>query len=644
MKTTINFILIISILALTSCRKDEEIKPDLEQDIPENYITTPCEFDASSLEANSTVNINCLLDLKGETVSLPKNINFDFEGGDIVNGKLIFSGGYIDGRLLSSKLEVEGNVHLKDSIFNFYSSRWEIIEGPTSSEIALENNSKLESLMFKISELGGRVFKINKFDAYFEVTKVTSSTSNKNWYPSLEAVNLPDNFTLQMTENTHLRIFPGDKYNREGGAILAVRDGENIVVKGGNLHGDRDERVYSPDDNGLEGSHLFIIHSGRNITVDGVNFQNGSKGTFTIHSFGFSYNDDYNPTEKVVIKNCSMKNSRRMAIALTDGRDIRIEGNTFTNTGHPSPNSDGGEVGYAINIEPVRFRDNDGILKERQKVFDVLIKGNTETGSRGGFLTLTISQDVTVEDNNIGSRLVYNYANGTVIKNNQFSAMGTAADSWAIFCAGSGETVFNNEVFDNNIKGYKIGIVVGSNEAYVHNNEINNCSAGIQVNKAFDAKIHNNKINATGNGIQISNTYNNNVEVKGNTVHTTGNYNLYVTNSNTKDEHKSYKISFIENSFTSTKKVILSNTNGVTFSTNKVEGGIELNNINESLVTANEVKPNESDGIRIIGATNNLTVSNNSIFEPTGAERYVCINNDSDTPNGVNLSNNACNP
>ncbi|WKB81749.1 right-handed parallel beta-helix repeat-containing protein [Cellulophaga lytica] len=644
MKNT-TYLILIFIILNSSCGKDniEDIGNDIVSDVPENTITTPCSFNLSDLTADSTIKIDCLLDLNGQTITLPNNVNFEFSGGDIINGKLIFSNGTIDGRLLSSKLEIEGEVRLASPTFKFYAVRWDIVEGNTASEVALSNTGILEKVFFLTKKLEASTFLIDKLDAFFEVTKTTSTSTNANWYPTLEAVNIPSNFNLKMTDNTHLRIYPGGKHNRKGGAILAVRDAENITVTGGNLYGDRDQRVFSADDNGLEGSHLFYIHSGRNIVVDGVRFQDGSSGTFAIFSIGFSYNPDYNPTQNVTIKNCVIKNSRRMAIALVDGRDITIENNTFIDAGQPSTNTDGGEVGYAINIEPERFRDDNGILKERQKVFDVLIKGNTESGSRGGFLTLTIGQDITVEDNDIGTRVVYSLISGAKIINNRFKAIGTASDSWAIFAAGSGETVFNNEIANNTIEGYSAGIIVGTIDAFVHDNTITNCEAGIQLSKATKSRIYANTITVEKNGIQATNTNNDDIEIKDNTIISSSGFLVYFAQMNNNEEHKNQEVVFDNNFFYGSRALTFSNVNGITFKNNLVEGGLEIGSAKHIEVTNNTIKPKDRSGLRLFNTHLNTVITNNNIYLPTGGKRYLCIENNSTTPNEVYLSDNACN-
>ncbi|GAA3513701.1 hypothetical protein GCM10022393_29390 [Aquimarina addita] len=636
-------------LFFVSCSTDEgvvnEQNPESE---PEPIIITatePCFISDLDIETNSTITIDCLLNLEGQTIEIPEGVTFAFDGGDIFNGTLNFSSaGKIAGELLNSNVEVMGDVQLTSTVFQFVPSRWkeDIVEGETSTDIALKNNTELENLFFWIKELRGTTFKIDAFDAYFEVTKVTSTTTNTNWYPSVEAINLPSDFNLVMTDNTHLRIFPGGNYNLEGGAILAIREASNVSITGGNLHGDRDTRFYSSDDVGLEGSHLVVINSGKNVTIDGVYFENGSKGVFAIQSIGFSFSDHYNPTESVIIKNCTFKDARRMSIALTDGRDIFIDGNTFIDNGLESTNSDGGEVGYAINIEPARTRDESGDLKEYQKVFDVTISNNKESGSRGGFLTATIGQDIRVFDNNIGTRVVYSLVSNTKIYNNTFEAKDWAVDSWAIFCAGSGETVFENEVYDNSINGYSAGIIVGSVGASVYNNVID-CGLGIQLSNPTDAKVYNNSITASGHPIAATNTTINNARIYENTLKANGSFNMYFVNVNKGDEEKDYIFEVENNIFESIKPVTISNTTGLAFSDNTVNGSVQVTNATNVTVSGNTIKPNESHGITLTNAHINVSILNNMIYEPTGADRFVCLNNESTTPIEVELVNNTCN-
>lgn len=600
-----------------------------------------CSFGIDSIKADSDFELGCLLDLKGQTINLPANVRINYNGGDIINGKLIFSGGTIDGRFLNSSLQVEGVVLLKDTIFKFDPDRWEnITEGRTTSGLALKNTLEIERLMQFTKQLGATVFEIDEFDAYFEVTKVTSTTSNQNFYPHKEAINIPSDFHLKMSDKTHLRVFPAE-VSVTNAALVAVYDVANAVVSGGNLHGDRDTRAYPPDENAEVGTHLLLVRSGVNSIIDGVYLEGGSAGGIDINSDGFFINPaDYKPTTNILIKNCTIKDCRMMGIALTDGHNITIEGNIILNTAQPSANSDGGVVAYAINIEPWRMRDEEGNLLEYQKVYDVMIKGNIEKNSRIGFVTVTIGQDVTVSENNSEGRIVYSLASGTRIIGNRLKASPASADKFAIFCGGEGETVFDNEVAGNEISGFSLGIATGTTDTYVHDNTITECNTGIQIQKTFNSIISNNTIVAANMGINATNTYNNNVEVKNNII-TSQRFLIYLTNLNNSVEYTDYRMTFDGNqSILYAKMVTISNANGINFTNNNIKGGIEIGNATNIVVSANTIRPATSDGIRFFNSHTNVSATDNIIYK---ASQFECIRNNSTTPAAIILTNNTCN-
>ncbi len=643
---------------MMSCNKEELfVEPEVEvveedtddtEDVDETETPTDvdtsalCDFTLDDVQPNSTVVINCVLDLGGSTVTLPENVTIVYEGGDIINGTINFSvGNVISGELLNSTLIMGGsNPQLKDPAFDFDPKRWGIVEGVTTSDIAWENNKILQSLMFRVKDFGVTTFKMDEIDAYFEGSRPTPPETN--YYPHREAVNIPSDFNLVMTDNTHLRIQPATINTNEldNGAIFSIRDEDNVTVTGGNLHGDRKVRYFSPNDNGLEGSHLFYIQAGKNITLDGIKFFDGSKGGLSISSIGFTNEPNYNQTRDIKVLNCEFKNIRRMSIALTDGINMLFEGNTFTDTAQPDANADGGEVGYAINIEAARVRDANGVLIEREKVTDIVIRGNTETGSRGGSISVHIGQNVTIEDNDLETQVAYTYTNGTKIINNRFHGA-QSTSNYAIFATGDGETVYNNEVSGNIIKNYNTGIILSSNDIDVHDNVISGGANGIQLSKAINSRVYNNDITASYAGISVSNTWLDNVEIKGNEI-SAGSLNMSFSHSNNKPEHASYTFTVTENILKTSKKVSFSNVNGITFSKNEV-AGIQIGNSSNLTIQENIIKPSDFDGIRLYEGHTNISLLDNTIYEPTGADRFECINNSSTNPSEITDTGNTCN-
>tara|TARA_R110000868_G_scaffold317430_2_gene578261 strand:+ start:480 stop:2483 length:2004 start_codon:yes stop_codon:yes gene_type:complete len=605
--------------------------------------TTPCDYTLATLTANETLKVSCQLDLEGQTIALPANVILEYDGGEIINGALTFSGGKIDGDLLNQNLEVSGTVVLINPTFTFHPERWDIFQGKTNSDRALENTLNLEKLFYITKDLGGSTFTIDEFDAFFETGRITPP-NYINYYPHKEAVNLPSDFNLVMTDNTHLRIQPANAQteNLGNGAVLSVNDGFNVTVTGGTLHGDRDIRYYSADD-GQEGTHLFYIHSGTNVTLKNIKFVDGAKGALSINSRHFTTNPDYIPTNNVKVLNCEFKNIRRMAIALTDGRNILIEGNSFINTGQASANSNGGEVGYAINMEATRSRDENGELVLKEKVTDVIIRGNIERGSRAGSITISIAENITIEDNDLETKVVYSYTSGSKILNNKFTASEESSNTPAIFATGDGDTVFNNEIGGNEISGYSAGINAASYDMNIHDNIIKNCLVGLQIGKVIKLKITNNDINVSRSGIQATNTFADDVEISGNTIAADKNH-IYIINLNSKEgEQDNTGIVFSNNIFTETTMGTISRSRNIVFKDNIVQGGLQVGSSENIQIENNEITPIDTDGIRLYDTALNIDVLNNTISIPTGSSRYSCVNNSVDNPSEVTENGNTCN-
>ncbi|AXP82458.1 hypothetical protein CJ739_3396 [Mariniflexile rhizosphaerae] len=629
-------------LFLTSCNNEELFVEDLTEVVtpndpdgttPEEDVDTtnpdaslPCDFDLNNLQPNQTVIINCTMDLGGATINVPSSVTIVYEGGDIINGTLNFlDNATISGELLNSTLTMGGaKPQLKDPAFEFNPKRWGIVEGETTSAIALKNRDILESMMVRVKDMGVTTFKIDKMDAYFEVSKVTSTTTNQNFYPSIEAINIPSDFNLFLTDNTHLRTYPN---NASDGRLIAFRDVSNSSIKGGNLHGDRDEHDYSNHSKGEGGNHIMEVHGSNNILIDNVNMQMGSKGGLFINSINFTFQPDYIPSHHVTIKNCVFKDNRRMSVALTDGNNILFENNQFIDTALDRPNSDGGVVGFAVNIEAVRTRDEiTGALILYERVYDVVFRGNSETGSRVGGLNIYTGENVIVENNEFENKVNWSYASSARIRNNTFKASTKSKVFPAINAGGSGDTVFDNQISGNNISGYDIGISAYHKNVKIFENNIENCLTGIQLKSISDSEIYNNNIFSnvpSSRGIMIHYTNANNINIYKNKISTITD-NLFIDTLNQEVGQENYTVSLFENECISNASVTLSQAKGVVFENNTSNGKLQLTNTKEIKIVNNIIKSLNTHGILLMGENFNVHIEANSIFYPENT-RFQCI-------------------
>ena len=614
--------------------------PDPDGDLEIN--STPCAFGLDTLEPNGTLELDCQINLGGQTVNIPSGVTLLFNGGEIINGRLEFNGGQIDGKLLNQTLEVTGNVQLTSDVFQLYPERWDLVQGQVSSDRAQTNNFVLEGLMFYVKDLGATTFLIDHFDAFFEVSNVTSTTTNQNWYPTLEAVNVPGDFTLQMTDNTVLRVQPTNGNN--AASLIAVDRASNVTVRGGNLVGDRDIRTYVGGENSEEGAHLFTIRSGKNVLIEGVNFVTGTSGGLNVNSYGFSFNPDYDPTTGVTVRGCVFEKNRMMSIAITDARNMIIENNTFIDSSQPSTNSDGGVVGYAINMEPVRTRDpNTGELILYQIVKDVVIRNNTERNSRQGAVTIYIGDNILIDGNDFESKVGYSYASNSKISNNTFTASANSAISAAILAEGEGETTFNNEISGNIINDFGTGISANYRDIRIFGNQINNCRTGIQFKNSADMQVYQNTITSTsansrGFMAHIANV--NNVSIYQNEIHTEDDP-FYFVQLNRESGQENYTVDIYDNLLTNSSKTTISNSLGVNFTSNISSGGVQIVNSEKINVVDNQISTNVHHGIAVNQVNYDIVLTGNQIDEPAGA--LDCISIDSSTnPSEVTLDSNSC--
>ncbi len=601
---------------------------------------TACDYGAELFSEGITYTIGCTLDLNNQTVDLPNGIILEYDGGQIINGTLNFSGsGKIDGKLLNKDLELTGNASLIETTFDLFPERWELVQGTTTSDLALQNNTNLENLFEYTKSLGATTFRIDEFDAYFEITKVTSTTTNQNFYPSLEAINIPSDFNLVMTNNTHLRTFPN---NAGSGVLLGFREVSNSSVTGGILYGDRDEHDYSGESPGEGGTHLMVVRGANNIVIDGVTLKNGSKGGLYMNAVGFTFNPDYVPSTDITIKNCLFDSNRRMSLALTDGDNVLIENNRFINTANETANSDGGVVGFAINLEGVRKRNDNGDLVFYERVRNITLRGNTERGSRVGGFNIFTGENIVIENNDIETNVSWSFASDSKVRYNKFTASNDP-ERPAILAGGEGETVFNNEIYGNEIKGYNLGITAYHGKLKIYDNDFEEVKTGITLFDVTDVDITENRFNSTitnSRGIYFQITQADDVMISGNEINVEGNH-IRIIDLNQQPENANNQVIIENNKLISSAIVQLSKTSGVIFRGNESSGRIQMSGSSNVEISNNLIDSTDGHGIAISTINEDISITNNTISYPSN---FNCINiKDTTNPNEVNMTGNQCN-
>ncbi|MFY0714333.1 right-handed parallel beta-helix repeat-containing protein [Seonamhaeicola sp. NFXS20] len=626
---------------------EEEETDDTSNEDTSIDATLPCDFDLSDVTAGDTVVINCVMDLDGATVNLPSNVTILYEGGDIVNGTLNFSDNTtIDGNLLNSTITLTGSSPaLKDPVFDFIPERWGIVEGVVSSEVALNNRDILETLMEEVKKYGVTTFSIDEMDAYFEVSLVTSGTTNQNFYPSVEAINVPSDFNLVMSENTFLRVQPN---SRKLYGLLAIRDASNVTIKGGNLYGDRDEHDYS-DGGTHEWGHLLFLHGAVNSTVDGVTMKNATGDGMKLEDINFTFQSNWIPTHDITIVNCIFDSNRRNNMSITAGYNIYVTNNEFYNASVDTDKSEGVAPGYALDVEALRGIDEatgEYIYYERAE--DIFITNNIEKNSRKGGFTVAIGFDVTIENNNVESGISFSLANGVKIIGNTVTATTTdKQDTGTGIKAGrsssTGSTIYNNLVQGNTVTGFSTGISVNNEEINVKDNIINNCKTGITFKNLTDGNIQNNTIKSTRDdsmGVYSYDSYANGVYITGNDIEVDRNP-FKLSKINYTSEYYNYVLEISDNIVKNndTNSTLFSECYGIDFTNNTLDHGIEVFNSEQLSFETNTISTVNDHGFDIREVNKNILISSNNIDV---SEKKLCVNIDSNSSGEVTENNNSC--
>ena len=534
MKNLFIYLLFSTILIYFSCSK-EETKNTAE---PENTSpspitsTTPCLYEDLEVKANTIVSIDCLVNLEGKTIEIPENVTLEFDGGDIFNGTLNFtSRGKIAGKLLNSDLTLTGNISLIEETFEFITSRWDIVEGLVSDEIATNNRDHLETLFLKIKNLETSTFVIDKLDAYFKIDGALIDGT-----PSKHGINIPSDFNLKMSSNTHLRMQPHGHFRA---SLLSIYNESNITISGGFLHGDREEHDYNSgyvDSDGATGpTHEWVdtmrIKGGQDIIIDGVTFMEPAGDCIQIAGIYHFFQPEHIKSTNITIKNCEFYRARRTNIVITSGDYIYIENNKIEDGGINMNNSLGTAPSSNLNIEPVRGSDAEGNTIEYQRVNNVYIKNNTqivndkeENPSAGSFQISHADGPIIIEDNIMTNTGVgFFTANGVEIKNNTITNGGISAG--AAENIGREDIVYGNIISGNTVVTENIAINVVGNGSIITGNNFEGATgvsfgsgAKESTQGASNIVFNDNKIKATNRGISTMNTMQN-VLIENNEIH-----------------------------------------------------------------------------------------------------------------------------
>lgn len=514
---------------------------------------------------------------------------------------------------------------------------------------------------------------VGVFDCFFAVG------SNLTPFPfSEDGINLPSNFTLQMSDATHLRVRETSLKHQ----LLGISEKENINIYGGHLHGERLSHLADS----VKGN-LLSIRSGRFINVEGTSFSDSNGDGLNVFSSHFAYqyepgNPEYNPvflnteSANINIKNCNFDRNRGQNLSITDGHDIVVEYCNFMNSSMNIPGiSNGKETGFAIDIEAQRHRETEGDLNSRlildQHAHHIIIRNCEESGSRIGAFIVSIGDNVTIENNNVENEIGFKKGRDLIIRGNKVARnLYSTYTTQNIVGISFGDsqptnTVYNNLVTENLIENYPIGMDLYQKDCIVSFNKIANCKTGIKIRDIENFIIENNKIEYLSNVLHsnvtgiIANFYykdqetlvettsyikdviirDNIINIRDDGGSTRTSYPFRFAHINEKENERNYKFFITNNDIRTVCMISMDKVYGATYNFNYIETGIDINRSESIIIDSNKIlQCNNNNGINLynsnyIGIKSNevsLTIgttdSNKCIYAPNNKDLIIDSN------------------
>jgi len=603
----------------------EDYDDDFISDDPDNTETTPCDFDFSNVTSGAVIVLNCILDLNGESFDIPSDVDINFQGGDIINGTLNFpetTTTPIDGRILNSSLTINGNVVLKDNAFDFYASRWGIIEGDVTKEEANNNRIIMQSIIDMAVSYGADTFQIGKMDAYF-------LSDSRFKHPA----KLPSNFHLRMSADTTWRVYP-DASQTFSTILIKIEEVSNVTVSGGRLIGDRDLRADNPTGDGF----LIKVESGWDSRIEFMHLSYASSDGISIFSSKHAWEADYVPSRNMVVADCIFDLNRRNNFSVTDAVDTVVERCEFYRGGVATSASEGVAPRCGIVVEPF-VQDS---ANPYQLVEGVIIRDCIERESYANAFVAADGDDITITGNDFEKPTSYTAASRVKIIDNP--SLGAIVAGYK-----SSYSIIRNEgsiVSGNTVRDQAVGIRVVNQDVQVFDNTILDCAVGIFLDALSDSDIYNNEIiNNNGEEADGINAIDrvSNVSIRNNYIEVDDKA-FFFDNVNLGDDEQSNTFTVEDNTVSSEGFAIFRATFGLQFINNEeYNSGLRLDYVQNALVEGNIMKASRPFTFELSSeASDNITINNNIIEndDPNGLGPGILAESSGGDDKNIKITNN----
>ncbi len=184
---------------------------------------------------------------------------------------------------------------------------------------------------------------------------------------------LPSNMVFEL-DDAVLRMDANDRWNY---CIVAVRGAQDVVIRGGEIVGDRDEHVYEGGGAHDEGHAICVEGNSERILIEDTVLREVTGDGVLIVGSG----DEGNSCFDIVVRNSEIHHNRRQGVSIVGGVRVLIEDNEIHHISGTSPQ-------FGIDVESLSFRSA-----------DILIRNNHFNQNQGGDLVNTDGTNLWFEDN-----------------------------------------------------------------------------------------------------------------------------------------------------------------------------------------------------------------------------------------------------
>lgn len=303
-----------------------------------NGLSAKVLYDSSygKLHEGATIVIRTTVDLKGESVKIPKNCTLVFKRrGRIANGTLI-------GNETSVKC-VDKRVHFLNSL---------TLEGDWCSEVAY--SEWFDAIPdCKLSSDGGLLSGSNNYRSLQNLFRFNNVVVKKGYYYIKGNLKTERNDQIIDGRNACIK---GDFINRYSG-VLSI-NADSVTVRNLTIIGVRDE-----SNEKTQWAHGVVVERASDITLENVNCRN-------CRGDGFNITETNLPRgliwpERIILNNCKAENNYRNGLSITGGHSVEIRNSSFSSTIGQDPQA-------GIDIEPNVYKKGNTIVTS--ECSDIVIK------------------------------------------------------------------------------------------------------------------------------------------------------------------------------------------------------------------------------------------------------------------------------